>query len=106
MNLSGIYQIKNLINGKHPSEETLKKQKEIQTGKKRSIEVINRIRESNIGKHSKPISEEHKRKIGDSLRGRKRPRQSELMTGRKHTQEEIEKMSIARKRYWEERKDK
>ena len=55
--------------GKILSDETRKKMSLAQKGRK--ITWANKISEAKIGKKRKPFSEEHKRKIGEALKGEK-----------------------------------
>jgi len=83
--------------GKHLSEETKRKLSEANKGKNHpnwgkhlSQKTIDKIRKSQIGKK---LSEEHKRKIGDVHRGDKSP-----MYGKHPSEETRRKMSIIRKK--------
>lgn len=86
--------VKNMIKGHH------------NRGKKFSEEHIEKLRLANIGKK---LSEEHKKKISEGIKGEKNPMYgkhhtnevkqfiSKLNTGRKHTEEEIQKFTESRK---------
>lgn len=57
--------------GKHPSEETRQKQIESHLGKNLSEEQKRRISLANKGKNKPPRSIEHRKKLGDRIRGEK-----------------------------------
>jgi len=74
-------------------------------GKKLSPEHCKKISESNIGKKC-PKTLEHRQKISNAKKGKKispeaRAAMIAFRTGRKNTPETIEKMRLARIKYWE-----
>jgi len=64
--------------GKKPSEKTKRKMSLARLGKKHSRETRKKISLANSGKRKPPFTEEHKRKISESLRG-KIPKNFETM---------------------------
>lgn len=68
--------------------EQIVKRAKSNTGKKRTEETKRRISESNIGKVLGPLSDEHRRKVSESLKGEKNP-----FYGKQHEPELKKKMN-------------
>ena len=93
----------------HHTEETKKRMSEIRVGMKFSEEHRRHLRENHRGMLGKIVSVETRRKIGfkNSLKKRTEEQKSNLrakMTGRRHTEEARQKISLASKRMWAKRK--
>lgn len=56
-----------------PTTEQIAKRAKSNTGKKRTEETKRRISESNMGKIMGPLSDEHRKKVSDALKGDKNP---------------------------------
>ena len=74
------------------SEEAKRKTATANTGKKRTEETKRKISESNKGKVLGPLSDEHRKKVSESLKGNKNP-----FYGKKHKKETKQKISNSKK---------
>ena len=70
------------------SEEAKRKTATANTGKKRTEETKRKISESNKGKVLGPLSDEHRKKVSESLKGEKNP-----FYGKKHSHEKMKLIS-------------
>ena len=87
------------------SEERKEKLRQLKLGKPgpnkgipKSEETKRKISESLMGRKGAKRSEETKKRIGDAKRGNK------IWLGKKHKPETIEKMKLARQKYWDRKK--
>lgn len=113
-----VEKMRKALTGRHLSPEQIERLRTMNLGRKQTPEAIEKSRMARLGKKRGPLSEEHKKKLSESLRGTKmgdsnpakrpevRAKISEKSKGRKPSEETLRKLSEIRRNISDETRAK